>query len=106
MRTNPADNERRQDNIQSATKVFIALLVPVVSMTIVFITLFFDNPMGRRIRDDFAMGPISTAHGGGVIGALALLVVVAVFLGFSVWLWYVMTKGASQRPGGGPSAHG
>lgn len=85
-------NRHEVDNQATITSIFVILLVPLVIMGIAFTTMFFDNPMGKRIRDDFGMGDISPLHGGGAVGLLAMLAFLGLFFGFSIWLWRAMTN--------------
>ncbi len=94
--------EEEAHNRRTAHKIFIALLIPLVIMGGVFTTLFFDNPMGRRIRYNMMMGEISPLHGGGMIGWLVMAAFLGTFFVFSIWLWRSMTHSAQDsenRPG-------
>lgn len=92
-------HEDENRNRRAANKLVVVMLAHVLVIGVLFSTLYFNNPIGRRIRFEMALGDISPLQGGGLAGWLAMAGMLTAFFAFSIWLWRAMTRPTTSRSG-------
>ena len=82
---------------RGAGKLVKIMMAHLLAIGVLFTTIYFDNPIGRAIRREMALGDISPDQGGGLLGWTAMAGMLGLAIGFSLWLWRAMTQPPDGR---------